>query len=461
MNDSNYRLGAFGWLAGAYMEKKAQPNAGLLDQRAMLSFVQDQISQVYGDPSRVSVWGESAGASSIMHHLVMPQDKPLFRNALLQSPAYQWLWDRAGSLNDTYTTFAQIAGCTDGDIDCLRDLPISNLTAANQDLFQNQAACNGIMPVGPSVDGKLVTDLAVNLINDGQGKFLAGTVLRPTDWKLGMNLESILVSHVDLEVPYSASLKGMSFIPYPIRKDPQNADKFNDFLDAFADGSQYADIKTQIQEQYPVQGTYPDQIARAAAVIANSSFLCHTRFLIDAYQPEIPQNTFALHYAFGTTEQKNAAVHGSDLPPLFRRKDSEYQTMLSCLTGIKNSGLANKTKLNTLNGYIKNFVTPGMQTYFVNQAVGNNPGKQRGNLWSPVKDAVPCPSGDGTCVGQVMKAVTVLPWSKNNTTDPLTSSSYCDFWKGIAKDIMKVAKQLESAMGAEIDDSSQLVLKEL
>ena len=160
------------------MEDNAQPNAGLLDQRAVLHFVQDHISKVYGDPSRVSIWGESAGASSIMHHLVMPQDrpKPLFRNALLQSPAYQWLWDQKGDLNNTYTTFAKIAGCPAAEIACLQALPSSNLTAANQILFQDQSACNGIMPVGPSVDGKLVTDLAVNLINAGKGKLLVADV---------------------------------------------------------------------------------------------------------------------------------------------------------------------------------------------------------------------------------------------------------------------------------------------
>ncbi len=84
---SNYRLGAFGWLAGSYMEKHAQPNAGLLDQRAILKFVRDNIAGVKGDPGSVSVWGQSAGASSILHHLTMPKtinDKPpLFKRAIL------------------------------------------------------------------------------------------------------------------------------------------------------------------------------------------------------------------------------------------------------------------------------------------------------------------------------------------------------------------------------------------
>src|SRR5438552_1973690 len=107
MSHSNYRLGAFGWLAGDYMEKNGDPNAGLLDQQAMLRFVRDRISTIGGNPKQVSVWGESAGASSIMHHLVMPQNiqQPLFRRAVLMSPAYQWLWDREGDMNHTFTQF--------------------------------------------------------------------------------------------------------------------------------------------------------------------------------------------------------------------------------------------------------------------------------------------------------------------------------------------------------------------
>lgn len=45
----NYRLGAFGWLAGTQMEKLGLPNAGLYDQRLVLQWVQDFIHLVSGD----------------------------------------------------------------------------------------------------------------------------------------------------------------------------------------------------------------------------------------------------------------------------------------------------------------------------------------------------------------------------------------------------------------------------
>lgn len=157
----NYRVGAFGWLAGSYMEENAPPNAGLHDQRKMLEFVRDNIGKLNGDPSLVSLWGESAGAGSILHHLVAKdgQQDPLFTKAILQSPAFEWQWDRNGTLNDTYTTFAGLAGCDDGDIACLQSASSDALQSANQALFQNGTACNGIFLLGPAVDGNYITTL--------------------------------------------------------------------------------------------------------------------------------------------------------------------------------------------------------------------------------------------------------------------------------------------------------------
>ena len=66
----NYRLGAFWWLAGPTMQSDGLPNAGLYDQRLILQWVQKYINLFGGDKTQVSAWGESAGAGSILHHLV-------------------------------------------------------------------------------------------------------------------------------------------------------------------------------------------------------------------------------------------------------------------------------------------------------------------------------------------------------------------------------------------------------
>ena len=77
----NYRLGVDGFAALS----GAPANRGLLDQVAALSWVQENISAFGGDPSNVTIFGESAGGGSIAALLAMPSARGLYRRAILQS----------------------------------------------------------------------------------------------------------------------------------------------------------------------------------------------------------------------------------------------------------------------------------------------------------------------------------------------------------------------------------------
>ena len=167
----NYRMGAFGWLAGHYMEQAGLPNAGLYDQRLMLDFVRTYIARVGGNPQAVSAWGESAGAGSIMHHITAfkGQQDPLFKTALLQSPAFQWQWNRQpdGGLDAVYRTFSNLTGCGYTlNMSCLQSASLDSLVNANQDLFKT-FHLRGLFPVGPALDGKWVDKLPAAQIAQG------------------------------------------------------------------------------------------------------------------------------------------------------------------------------------------------------------------------------------------------------------------------------------------------------
>ena len=77
----NYRLGAEGFL----FTGEGTANLGLLDQVAALEWVRDNIAAFGGDPARVTVAGESAGAWCVAALLAMPRAAGLFRQAIVQS----------------------------------------------------------------------------------------------------------------------------------------------------------------------------------------------------------------------------------------------------------------------------------------------------------------------------------------------------------------------------------------
>lgn len=88
-----YRLGAFGQLASAEVHKHGKLNAGLLDQRFALEWVQKHISRFGGDPTRVTLGGESSGAGSVMYQSLAygGKESGLFNNVRISKTPNSYL----------------------------------------------------------------------------------------------------------------------------------------------------------------------------------------------------------------------------------------------------------------------------------------------------------------------------------------------------------------------------------
>lgn len=87
----NYRVAGFGFMPGREIQDEGSGNAGLLDQRMGLEWVADNIASFGGDPDKVTIWGQSAGAISVFSQMALYdgdhhyKDKPLFRGAIMSS----------------------------------------------------------------------------------------------------------------------------------------------------------------------------------------------------------------------------------------------------------------------------------------------------------------------------------------------------------------------------------------
>jgi len=85
----NYRTGRLGFFAHPALASEApdevRGNYGYMDQLAALKWVQRNIAAFGGDPKQVTIFGESAGAGSVLVHLTSPLSRGLFQRAILQS----------------------------------------------------------------------------------------------------------------------------------------------------------------------------------------------------------------------------------------------------------------------------------------------------------------------------------------------------------------------------------------
>lgn len=147
----NYRLGALGWLHldGVPGGEPGAGNRGLQDQLAALRWVSRHAERFGGDPGRVCLFGQSAGAMSVGTLLGTPEAVGLVRRAICQSGAQAHVRSEDGAASSTDALLAELR-LGPPTLEALRALPLEALLAAQ---VRVTAGPGGGLPWGPVLDG--------------------------------------------------------------------------------------------------------------------------------------------------------------------------------------------------------------------------------------------------------------------------------------------------------------------
>ena len=206
----NYRLGADGFL----FLGDGVANTGLLDQIAALHWVQDNITFFGGDPARVTIAGQSAGAMSVTTLLSMPRTAGLFRRAVAQSGAGQHVLSPGmaaqvgGYLAEKLGVPAKRESIAEAPVQQLLDAQ-SALSVESQTPPPNPARwgeiTTNLMVFEPVVDGEVLPAVPLDGIRLGAGRDVDVLIGTNTDeWRFFTEPLGVL-AYIDDAVLHAAA----------------------------------------------------------------------------------------------------------------------------------------------------------------------------------------------------------------------------------------------------------------
>jgi len=306
----NYRLVGLGFMAhkelAAEDEHGSTGNYAMLDQRAAMLWVKDNIAAFGGDADKVTIFGESAGGFSVCWHLVSPGSQGLFRAAIMESgscESKEFFLDQK-TATDFGANWTTAAGCDadklghDAFLSCVRQLPVEAILKFNmpEKIRIHVPPFYPLMPWGPMYDGNrhALPDLPINMLT--RGDFNKVPLLIGTNGDEGtmFTAAAILEAQISPLLPDKAVTKSLALF-------------FNDTA---------VDL---ILQRYPHEGisNYP----RLAHFLRDWFFTCTTRRTARAVS-DATVPTFLYQFVYPDVElhREMGDYHASELPYVFGSK---------------------------------------------------------------------------------------------------------------------------------------------
>jgi len=298
----NFRLGVFGFLAHPELAAESPDSAsgqyGLLDQRFALDWVRQNIANFGGDPSNVTLAGQSSGASSVCNQLASPLAGGLFHKAIMQSGACsspstsvpQAQAEAAG------TTFAQNVGCSTAAVPaCLRGIDMATLVSAPA--TENVGSGLGW---APAIGGASLPRASADVMHAGdfhKVPVLVGT--NREDYRVFVALQELAQGGPIVAAQYVGMVNGT-----------------------------FGPRASAVLAAYPLSDyAAPDQAQ--AALFTDLAFACPTHTTTDAFSAQV--ETYAYEFDDPTAPTQVPALfieqrsyHGAELTYLYRQRMSAF-----------------------------------------------------------------------------------------------------------------------------------------
>ncbi|KAL6904756.1 Alpha/Beta hydrolase protein [Trichoderma evansii] len=319
----NYRLGGWGFMPGKEILREGSGNAGLRDQRMGLEWVADNIAEFGGDPKRVTIWGESAGAWSVFDQLVLYdgnatyKGKQLFQGAIMNSgtalPADTIDGPKGQAI---YNAVIKKAGCEgENSLSCLRNLTNDDFADAANSVPGAISYQSLALSYLPRPDGTVLTDSPDALARKGK-----------------LHKVPVIMGTQEDE--------GTVFTIF--QNDMGTDDKIVDYLSKYYFGNATSGHVRELVSTYskkisdgsPFRSILPYELypgkRRIAAIIGDFFFDLMRRVILQILSeehPEIPSWSYFSSYNYYSGLNPVGTMHGSDIPVLFSGSNDKHPTI--------------------------------------------------------------------------------------------------------------------------------------
>jgi len=177
----NYRLGALGFLYFDEIKGSQEgfdSNLGIKDQVAALKWVKENIENFGGDSNNITIFGQSAGATSVLTLMNMPCTEGLFHKAIAQSPAINANWTKNQATAFT-KNFLKLFSIDENNLSELYKISVDSLVVIGDRVVEKELFhIPGIGTYAPTIDGVFIPSMyndSTARVNSRKIPFIIGT----------------------------------------------------------------------------------------------------------------------------------------------------------------------------------------------------------------------------------------------------------------------------------------------